>query len=118
MTVETIDPQALDLLAAMLAGGRATHEMASDPLAETGLSQVFLAVHAEALGSMAELERVAEGCIAALHAATPVEPGAAPRYPGEGTLRIRERSLRDGVAVPEAVWRGFEALEAELDLRP
>ena len=102
----------LDLLAAMLAGGRATHEIAPDPLAEVGLSQIFLAIHPEAVGSRAEMERLAAGCIAALHAAEPVRAGTMPRYPGEGTLRIRNESLRLGVAVEEAAWIGFLALEA------
>lgn len=109
---------ALDLLAAMLAGGKATYEIAPDPLAEVGLSQVFLSVSPEAIGSMAEIERVAEGCIAALHAAEPVEPGRPARYPGEGTLRVRERSLREGVQVPEAAWAAFVGLERELGIVP
>ncbi len=101
----------LDLLAAMLAGGRATHEIAPDPLAEVGLSQVFLAIGPAAVSSRAEMERVTAGCIAALHAADPVEPGTAPRYPGEGTMRVREESLRLGVAIEEAVWIAFQVIE-------
>jgi len=102
----------LDLLGAMLAGGKATHQIETDPLAEVGMSQVFLAVDASALASAAEMERVAEGCIASLHAAQPLVQGQPPRYPGEGTLRARERSLREGVRVEETVWAAFTALEA------
>lgn len=104
----------LDLLAAMLAGGRATHQIAADPLLETGLSQIFLAVNPLALSTLAELETLADGCVASLHDAIPVEPGKVPRYPGEGTLRLRERSLREGVHLPEAVWNSFLALEDRL----
>lgn len=106
---------ALDLLAAMLAGGRATHEIAPDPLAEVGLSQVFLAVSPEAVGSLGEMRAVAEGCIAALHEATPVKAGAPPRYPGEGTLRVRKESLRSGVGVEDGVWAAFEGLERSVE---
>ena len=102
----------LDLLAAMLAGGRATHEIEADPLNEVGVSQIFLAVRPDAIGSFAEMDRVMEGCIASLHAAAPVTPGAPPRYPGEGTLRVREESLRLGAGIEEAVWTAFQALEA------
>lgn len=101
----------LDLLAAMLAGGRATHEIEPDPLQEVGISQVFLAVRPEAVSSLAEMERVVRGCIDSLHAATPVDPGVTPRYPGEGTIRVREESLRLGVGVEVGVWAAFEALE-------
>jgi 3-dehydro-L-gulonate 2-dehydrogenase len=101
----------LDLLAAMLSGGRATHQIEPDALAETGLSQVFLAISPDAVSSLAEMERLVTGCIASLHAAQPVTPGTTPRYPGEGTLRIREESLRSGVAVDDAPWAAFLNLE-------
>ena len=104
----------LDLLAAMLSGGRATHEIVADPLAEVGVSQIFLAISPESVSSLAEMERAVTGCIDALHAATPVAPGVVPRYPGEGTLRTREESLRRGVAVDEPTWAAFLALESEL----
>src|SRR5579875_3443001 len=84
----------LDVLAAMLANGRATHEFAADPLQEVGQSQIFIALAPTALTSMDELDRIAHGAIDALHAAEPAVPGSVARYPGEGTLRIREESMR------------------------
>ncbi len=105
---------ALDLLGAMLSGGRATHEIEADALREVGLSQVFLAVSPEAVGSLEEMERMAEGCVAALWVAEPVVEGRRPRYPGEETLRVRERSLREGVEVTEGVWERFLGLEREV----
>jgi 3-dehydro-L-gulonate 2-dehydrogenase len=101
----------LDLLGTMLSGGRGTHELEADPLAETGLSQVFVAVDVSSVGARAEIEQVAEGCIAALHAAEPSVPGKRPRYPGEETLRVRAQSLREGVAVEDGVWARFVELE-------
>lgn len=101
----------LDVLGAMLADGCATHEIPRDPLAEVGQSQVFIAVAPTSLSSMQEIDRIAQGAIDFLHAATPVEPRHTPRYPGEGTLRIREESMRLGVAVDEAAWNGLLALE-------
>ncbi len=101
----------LDLLGAMLSGGRATFEIEADPLQEVGLSQVFLAVSPEAVGSLGEMERVASGCIESLWGAEPVAAGKRPRYPGEETMRVRERSLREGVEVEEGVWERFLALE-------
>jgi 3-dehydro-L-gulonate 2-dehydrogenase len=102
----------LDVLAAMLAGGKATHDFTPDPLAEVGQSQVFLAIAPHALTTMDELSRIAQGAIDALHAATPVEEGKPARYPGEGTLRARAESLAQGVAVEDAAWRAFMALES------
>ena len=102
---------ALDLLGAMLAGGQATHQIEPDPFKEVGLCQVFLAVDPIAVSAHAEMERLTEGCIAALHAAEPVKPGVPARYPGEGTLRARAESFHAGVAVEEASWEAFLRLE-------
>ena len=41
----------LDLIAAMLSGGLATHQIPRDPLRESGLSQVFVAIDPTHLGS-------------------------------------------------------------------
>jgi 3-dehydro-L-gulonate 2-dehydrogenase len=102
----------LDVLAAMLADGRATYEIPSDPLREVGQSQIFLAMAPSALTSIEELDRIATGAIDFLHAAAPIEPGRTARYPGEGTLRIREENMRLGVAVDEAAWNALLELEA------
>jgi 3-dehydro-L-gulonate 2-dehydrogenase len=107
----------LDVLAAMLADGRATHEIPVDPLQEVGQSQIFIALAPSALTPITELDciangaRIANDAIAALHAATPVKPGDVPRYPGEGTLKVREVNMRLGVAVDELAWDGLLALE-------
>ena len=101
----------LDVLGAMLADGRATHQFPPEALQEVGQSQVFIALAPTSLSASAELDRIAQGAIDFLHAATPVEPGHTPRYPGEGTLRLREESLRLGVAVDEAAWDALLLLE-------
>lgn len=101
----------LDVLAAMLADGRATYEIPNDPLQEVGQSQIFIAVAPSALTSIEELDRIAAGAIDFLHAATPIVPGQIARYPGEGTLHTREESMRLGVAVDEAAWNALLKLE-------
>ena len=100
----------LDVLAAMLAGGRAAHQIDADPVKEVGQSQVFLAIAPQSLASMEELNAIAQGAIDALHAATPIDPGKPARYPGEGTLATREEHLRLGVAVDEAQWKRVQEL--------
>ncbi|HTV07660.1 MAG TPA: 3-dehydro-L-gulonate 2-dehydrogenase [Candidatus Aquilonibacter sp.] len=104
----------LDVLAAMLADGRATHQIPIDPLQEVGQSQIFIAIAPSSLTSIEQLDRIASGAIEALHAATPIQPGTEPRYPGEGTLRIREESMRLGVLLDDAAWKGLLKLDEEL----
>lgn len=101
---------ALDVFAAMLSGGRATHEFGPDALAEVGQSQMFVAFAPGSVAAKDEIARVVQRAAAALHAATPVEAGRVPRYPGEGTLRLRAESLRLGVLVDRKQWEAVRAL--------
>ena len=96
----------LDLIAAMLSGGQAAHQIPRDPLRESGLSQVFVVIDPTRLGSDRKaLEATAEAVLANLHAAAPVNPAKPVRYPGEQTLATREENLRLGVPVDEELWR-------------
>ena len=95
---------ALDLFAAALSGGNATHRISSDPLEERGLSQFFLAIDPTKLGSAAEVDRVATDLIEALHGAPRSDPQRAARYPGEESYRLRHENLRLGVPVEEEIW--------------
>lgn len=97
----------LDLLAAALSGGRATHEIAADPEMETALSQVFIAIDPSALAPRDETERIVGAAIAHLHAG-----GEDVRHPAQRTLATRARSLREGVPVDAAIWAEVKARAA------
>lgn len=94
----------LDLLAAALSGGRATHEIAAGPEAETALSQVFIAIDPSSLSPWPERERVIDAAIAHLHAGHEDV-----RHPAQRALETRQRSLRDGVTVDPAIWAEVKA---------
>jgi 3-dehydro-L-gulonate 2-dehydrogenase len=100
----------LDMLAAMLSGGNATHDIPKDPMRESGVSQVFLAIDPSNLAVPAELDRIASGILESLHDATPIDPTHPIRYPGEQTLQLREENLRLGVPVDPALWEKLKAL--------
>jgi 3-dehydro-L-gulonate 2-dehydrogenase len=95
----------LDMLAAMLSGGLAAHQIPRDPLRESGISQIFLAIDPNSLASQQELTRIVEGILNSLREATPVDPQKPIRYPGEQTLQLREENLRLGVPVDPEIWR-------------
>jgi 3-dehydro-L-gulonate 2-dehydrogenase len=101
----------LDVLAAMLAGGNATHDFSPDPLAEVGQSQIFLAINASALSTLEEMRRLVTAATGALHAATPLVPNQPARYPGEGVERARSESLDLGVQVEDDAWDALLKLE-------
>jgi 3-dehydro-L-gulonate 2-dehydrogenase len=100
----------LDMLAAMLSGGLATHQIPLDPIRETGLSQIFLAIDPGSLAEPHELNEIAEGILNSLREATPAEPGGPIRYPGEQTLHLREENLRLGVPVDPDIWRQLNTI--------
>jgi 3-dehydro-L-gulonate 2-dehydrogenase len=98
----------LDMVAAMMSQGRATHQIAPDSLRETAVSQTFLAMNPEALGGGGG--DAAEGIVESLHMCRPAEEGKPVRYPGEQTLRIREENRRLGLPVDPLVWAEIVAI--------
>jgi 3-dehydro-L-gulonate 2-dehydrogenase len=100
----------LDMIAAMMSLGRATHEIAPDPLLEAGVSQMFLTMNPEALGPALRAARIADEIVASLHNSTASEHHAKVRYPGEQTLRTRAENMRLGLPVEPAVWAEILAM--------
>jgi 3-dehydro-L-gulonate 2-dehydrogenase len=93
------------MLAAMLSGGLAAHQIPPDPFRETGLSQVFLAIDPGNLVEAQKMADIAEGILASLRDATSIDPVKPVRYPGEQTLKLREENMRLGVPVDPEIWR-------------
>jgi 3-dehydro-L-gulonate 2-dehydrogenase len=102
---------ALDVLSALLSGGKATHQFGPDPLKEVGQSQMFLAVSPDAIATQ---DPLADEAVAFLHAAQPEIPGRTPRYPGERVIEIREQNLRLGVPVNATAWSVVQRIASEL----
>lgn len=100
----------LDMMAAMTSLGNATHQLPSDPLRETGISQVFLAMNPAAFGAAAEAERIADEVVASVQRSKPANPGSKVRYPGEKTLQVRAENRRLGLPVDPAVWAQIHAM--------
>jgi 3-dehydro-L-gulonate 2-dehydrogenase len=94
----------LDLIAALLSRGRATHQIAPEPEKETGLSQVFIAVGPAAAGGAAAIDALVNGAVAHLHGSG-AGPDGQVRYPGERTFATRQQNIRDGIPVDEDLWR-------------
>ena len=100
----------LDMVAAMLSGGHATHEIPLESTRESGVSQMFLAIDAAAYAAREELDRIADGILKSLRDATPIDPAKPVRYPGEQTLHLRQENLKLGVPVTPEVWAKLNAL--------
>jgi 3-dehydro-L-gulonate 2-dehydrogenase len=98
----------LDMLAAMLSGGLATHQLSRDPFRESGQSQIFLAIDPSTVASTLELSQIAEGILASFREATPAAPNKPVRYPGEETLLLREENMRLGIPVDLEIWEEID----------
>jgi 3-dehydro-L-gulonate 2-dehydrogenase len=90
----------LDMAAALLAGGLATHQIPPDPLEETRLSQVFLAFDLKSFGGTETASRVADDIVASIR----TEAAEGVRYPGERTLYVRRENMEQGIPVEPSVW--------------
>ncbi|HVH89486.1 MAG TPA: 3-dehydro-L-gulonate 2-dehydrogenase, partial [Terriglobales bacterium] len=100
----------LDMIASMLSGGKATHEIAGEAERETNLSQVFIAIDPAVLGAG---EEIVNRIIADLRASTPLTELPV-RYPGEQVLKIRRESMERGVPVNGEIWSEVQQLLASL----
>jgi 3-dehydro-L-gulonate 2-dehydrogenase len=94
----------LDLLATLLSQGQSTGTVTKNG-SESGVSQVFIAI--KPTGS--QTEHLIEEIIAYTKSSR-VEKGKEILYPGENTLRTREKSLKDGVWADEKIWEKVQRL--------
>jgi 3-dehydro-L-gulonate 2-dehydrogenase len=100
----------LDMLAAMLSGGNASHDIPQEPTRESGVSQIFLAIDPSSLAARTDLDRIADGILESLREATPIDPAKPVRYPGEQTLHLSDENLRLGVPVTPEIWQKLNDL--------
>jgi 3-dehydro-L-gulonate 2-dehydrogenase len=100
----------LDMIAAMMSLGQATHQLSHDPVHECGISQMFLALNPQVFGPEPRIAQIADAIVASLHNARPATEGKRVRYPGEETLRIRAENRKLGLPVEPAVWAEILAM--------
>jgi 3-dehydro-L-gulonate 2-dehydrogenase len=102
----------LDMIAAMLSGGAATHQIPADPEREAGVSQVFLAFNVASLGNAggANGDALADSIVASIVEPVDGEPAGGVRYPGEQVLRTRAENLKLGIPIDPEVWREVKEL--------
>ncbi|RZS97666.1 3-dehydro-L-gulonate 2-dehydrogenase [Cecembia calidifontis] len=93
----------LDMLASMLSGGNATHEVGKSGT-EFGLSQVFFCLHPQKLGMEDWADSKLDLIIRDFKSSRVFE-GKEIRYPGEKISSIREQNLVLGVPVDEDLWK-------------
>lgn len=96
----------LDLLATVLSQGNSTAKITQREK-ESGVSQVFICIKPE---NNAYTQQAIEEIISYTKTSRPVDGGEPISYPGENTLRTREKSLKEGVLVDERIWEKVKGL--------
>lgn len=99
----------LDILAAILSGGRTTQEI-SKSKTEYGVSQVFIAICMEHLNNFHSIGETIRNIKTNLHKSIPENETKKIRYPGENVRLIREESLKNGIPVNSKIWEKITKL--------
>lgn len=95
----------LDLLATVLSQGNSTAAVTHSG-SESGVSQVFIAIKP----TRGKTEALIEDILAYTKSSRAEKEDGGIYYPGENTLRTREKSLKEGVWVDEKIWEKVQKL--------
>jgi len=96
----------LDLLATVLSQGKSTAKI-TESESESGVSQVFICIKPE--DNLYTTQAIDE-IISYTKTSRTEHEGGTISYPGENTLRTREKSLKEGVLVDERIWAKVKEL--------
>jgi 3-dehydro-L-gulonate 2-dehydrogenase len=102
----------LDLLAVLLSGGKATHQITADPDRETLLSQVFMAFDPSQLDrtpQKTDTSPVVDGILDFFRLPRRAD-GTLLRYPGQRVLSTRNDNLANGIPVDSSIWRQLHTI--------
>ena len=100
----------LDLVAAVLSGGRSTLKVGELGSDEYGLSQMFIAVDATRIAGEAFLSNAVNEVLTDIKASERVNANQPVLYPGEKELSIRNDNLANGIPVEDEVWAKIKSL--------
>lgn len=100
----------LDLVAAVLSGGRSTQGVGKLGSDEYGLSQMFIAMDATRIAGDDALAAAVNEVLENLHGSVPVDPAKPVLFPGENSAAIRQANQANGIPVDDSVWAKIKSL--------
>ena len=98
----------LDIVATLLSGGLSTAGV-SQQKAETGVSQVFMAIDLKRLGNYKAMAASLQQILDDYHASRP-DGNSRVIFPGERVLATREENTKNGIPVLKKVWDEIQQL--------
>ena len=100
----------MDMIAAVLSGGRSTVGVGALGSDEYGLSQIFIAMDATRIAGEDYLAAAINEVIDNIHGSERVEPDRAVLFPGERSMGFRKDNLANGIPVGDEMWAKIKAL--------
>lgn len=101
----------LDILAAVLSGGLATHQIAALDK-ERSLSQVFICIDLTKFGNASVIGKTVANIVEDYHRSQPEANNKKLIFPGERVLQNRTQNLANGIPVLKTVWDTILNLKA------
>ncbi len=99
----------LDIMAAVLSGGMATHDVKSCQ-GESGISQVFIAINTRLLSNFPSIGKAVDEIILDLKKSSKESSETKIRYPGENVAAIREKNILEGMQINKGIWEKILSL--------
>ena len=100
----------LDLLVSLLSGGLNSNQIGRNRY-ETGLSQVFVCWDLSKFGDKKLHEDIIRDILTSVHSVAPIREGDSTYYPGEKTLEIRKKQLKNGIEINDKIWEQILSLK-------
>jgi 3-dehydro-L-gulonate 2-dehydrogenase len=100
----------LDLIAAVLSGGRSTYRVGQLGSDEYQLSQMCIAIDARGIAGEHFLSTAVNEVLDDIKASQRVDPKNEVLYPGEKEKMVRAENMAKGIPVEDAVWAKIKAL--------
>ena len=94
----------IDLMAASLSLGRASHVIGTAAGGEKGVSQVFICINPAAVIDPDAMDAQIEDTVAYLSSLEPMQGMGGVHAPGENLERTRAHNLENGIPVTEETW--------------
>ena len=92
------------MIASATALGRTTAMISQDSGAESGLTQIFIAINFRAAVDPEKADEILNTSVDYMLGSTPVDPENPVRYPGQNVEKTRARNLENGVPIHEETW--------------
>ena len=92
----------MDLVAAILAGGKATKDLLKSDN-ERGPSQIFIVINPQLFSSESENEKLINDILSFFKSAKPINGETKIHYPGERILNTKRKNIKEGLEIDENI---------------